>query len=134
MSEIFLSYRFTGECPKQLEYLLGNITKSLEFAGHDVFCSLFYEEFFRKKGWGYNEILDYCLEEQKKREIFMPFVKTDDLSNGMVKESVLALELGQRYVLLEKSGLYLPEFREPAHEVISYESFDDLFRIMKIFK
>lgn len=134
MAEIFLSYRFTGENPKTLEFLLGNIKKSLEQANHSVSCSFHWEQFFRDEGMSNEEIYAYCLEKQKQAEIFMPFLKSNDESYGMKIESDKAIELNQRYVTLNKIDLDLPQFYKPSNQIITYDSYPELFEKLKTFK
>jgi hypothetical protein len=134
MSEIFLSYRFTGEKPETLEYLLGNIKSSLETANHTVSCSFHWEQFFRDEGMTNDEIYAYCLEKQKGADIFMPFLKSNDESYGMKIESDKAIELGQKYVTLNKLGVIQKQFYKPANQIIVYSSFQGLFEMLKTFK
>ena len=49
MSKIFLSYRFTGEDPNQLNEILRNINSKLTSKGYDVFCSFLLENYFRER-------------------------------------------------------------------------------------
>jgi hypothetical protein len=134
MAEIFLSYRFTGEKPKTLKYLLGNIKTSLEKAKHTVSCSFHWEQFFRDKDMSDAEIYAYCLERQEQSEIFMPFLKSNNESYGMKIESDKAIELGQRYVTLNKVGVHQPQFYKPDNKIITYQTYPELFETLKTFR
>ena len=134
MKNIFLSFRFTGEDPKKLEHILGNMKQSLETAGHKVVCSLFLENYFTEKKFTNDQIYEYMLEQQRYCHIFMPLIKTHEKSKGMKLESDLALELRQRYVLAHKEGVYLPEFHDNAHEYISFSNYPELFGKLLYFR
>lgn len=134
MSNIFISYRFTGENLVQLEYILGGMRKSLQIAGHSVICSFYNEDFFKKNCFTASQIYDYMLERQKESDVFIALVKTLDRSNGMLMESEMAIKLNQRYVLAIKDGLYIKEFNEAADEIINYRDFEGLFKTLANFK
>ncbi len=134
MSKIFLSYRFTGENPKHLDYILNNIKSSLEQNGHKISCSFHWEQFFRDKGMTNDEIYAYCLEKQLESDIFMPVITSNNKSYGMKIESDKAIELGQRYVTLHKAGTYQPEILAPSHQIITYQKIPEIFKKMKTFK
>jgi len=128
MSKIFLSYRFTGEDPKQLDEVLGTIRKKLIASGHDIFCSFFMEDYFRKKAMTSDEIYDYCLERQAESDTFLVFVKSEHKSTGMQKESEKAVQLGQKYVLLIRNDLDFFYLRSLAHTTIEYKDMPDLYQ------
>lgn len=134
MGNIFISYRFTGENPAKLEYILGGMRKSLQSAGHSVICSFYYEDFFKKNCFTASQIYHYMLERQGESDVFMALVKTLDRSNGMLMESEKAIKLNQRYVLAIKKGLYIRELNEAADEIINYEDFEGLFRALNNFR
>jgi hypothetical protein len=126
-----LSYRFTGENPKHLDDVLRNIGSRLRAAGHDVFCSFFLEDYFRKEGMNTSDIYSYCLHEQESCDGFMALIKSEDRSSGMEMELHKANELNQHQVLLIKNDLYFPQFRSTAHTVIEYETLPQLYTILE---
>ena len=128
MREIFLSYRFTGEDPKDLEKVLGTIKCKLLNSGHKVFCSYFLEEYFKEQGMTSKDIYSYCLERQADCNTFIALVKSEHKSNGMELESARAIELNQNYILLIKPELVFPHFRSAAHQTIEYNSFFQLYQ------
>lgn len=127
MSNIFLSYRFTGENLANLSKLLGGITKELRGKGHDVFCSLEEETYFSSQNMTSDEIYSYCLKRQEESDIFLPLIKSQDKSTGMELELEKARELGQHCALLIKEGLGFQNFRDYAKEIIEYNSIPSLY-------
>ena len=134
MNKIFISFRFTGEDPNHLDYVLGNMRDSLTSAGHQVTCSFYYDDFFKQNRMSTEQIYSYMLEKQEESDVFMALVKSIDKSKGMTLESEKAKKLGQRYILIKKKELYVPEFEQPAHEIITYDNFPELFEILKQFR
>ena len=133
MSHIFLSYMFTGEDPKELSYQLGGIEESLRFAGHEVICSFNFEHQFREKKFNADQIYQFMLNRQEEAGIFMALVKTADRSQGMLLELEKARELSQRYVLLTRGGINIPDFNDAAKEIILFDDFDSLFSRLRSF-
>ena len=133
MHNIFISYRFTGEYPSELDFILGNMKSSLESAGHAVVCSFYLEDFFKQNRFDTDQIYTYMLKKQQECSVFMAFIKSETKSKGMVLESNRAVELKQRYVLVYKNGLYLPEFHERAQEKIEFSDYEKLFSSLKRF-
>jgi hypothetical protein len=134
MARIFLAHRSRGEDPTELDYLLENISVSLECAGHYMICSLFYKDVFRKHEFSSEARTMFMLQRQQEADTFLAFVKSHDRSEGMLRESERAVDLGQRYVLAIKSGLHLPEYSKVAQEVITYDTYPELFERLKTFR
>ena len=128
MKKIMLSYRFTGEDPKHLDEVLGNVGSRLKAAGHDVFCSFFLEDYFRKEGMNTDEIYSHCLKEQESCDGFMALIKSEDKSSGMEMELNKAIELGQKNILLIRNDLNFPQFRSAAHQIVGYETLPQLYK------
>lgn len=98
-----LSYRFTGEDPKELEPLLKTIhTGLLELGFDEVFCSIFLETFFNENNYSAEQRYDYCIDEQKSKDVFVAFLRSHFQSTGVTKEFKEAQKLGQKIVLIIK--------------------------------
>ena len=126
-----LSYRFTGEDPNHLEEVLGNVGLKLRASGHDVFCSFFLEDYFRKEGMTSGDIYNYCLKEQENCDGFVALIKSRDISSGMEMELEKAKELGQRNILLIRDDLKFPRFRLAANKIIEYRELPELYRTLE---
>ena len=122
-----LSYRFTGEDPRHLNDVLGNIRSRLISSGHDVFCSFFLENYFRKEEMNDDEIYAYCLKEQENYDYLMPLIKSEHRSGGMEMELDRSKELGQKNILLIRNNLEFLPFRSAAHQVVEYETLSQLY-------
>lgn len=134
MDKIFLSYRFTGENPVELEEILTNIQRSLQFAGHAVFCTFWLGEFFKAKRFTTEQIYKYGLQKVDECDLFFAFVKSADASKGMQMESQRAVERNKQYVLAIKKDLQFHEFRSAAHKIIEYLQLTDLYAALRELK
>ena len=133
MAKIFLSYRFTGEDLNELEQLLSSMKHSLEGTKNVVTCSFFLESFFREQHFTTDQIYEYMLKEQGKCDTFMALLKSDEKSKGMLLESEQAQQLGQRYVVVYKRGIYIAQFHTHAHQLIEYSDHSELQERLKSF-
>ncbi len=134
MSKIFLAYRFTGEDPKELETVLGNIRNSLHVAGQEVVCTFWLSDFFKRNNFSIDQKYEYGLQKVDECDIFLAFVKSADASKGMQMESQRAVERNKQYVLAIKEGLKFPEFRSSANKIIGYLQLTDLYAVLKELK
>lgn len=133
MRRIFVSYRFTGEDPKDLEQILGGLKESLEAAGHNIFCSFWMSDFFKQEGYDREKMYDYCLQQQKEHDVVIGLVKTDDYSRGMAEEAKRATEYKQPYVLVIRKGLEFKDFRNQASDIIEFQEYKEAYDHLKEF-
>ena len=124
--KIFLSYRFSGEDPKELEKTLSAIKNALQEGGHEVFSSFWSEEIFRTHGFSNKQILEYALEKLKSADASLIFIKSDEKSEGMLLETGYAFALGKRKILAIRSGIPTVFLRQIANEIVEFDSIDDL--------
>jgi hypothetical protein len=121
MAKIFLSYKFTGEEYGPLRELLNKIEKHLKEKGHEVFCSIDLQQFYKQNGMtSYQSQLDYCLDQQEGSDMIISILKCEELSNGMVEELKKADEFGQEKLLLIKKGLKFKTFRGSAKQIVEF--------------
>lgn len=129
-----LSYRFTGEDPKELEPILQTIHDGLLKLGFsEVFCSLFLEEFFNEKKYTIEQRYDYCLDAQNDKDTFVAFLRSEAQSTGVKKEFSKALELNQKIILIIKQWIeqFHPEIVEAAwSSVIRFKTTEELSHIL----
>lgn len=129
--KITLSYRFTGEDPKELEKNLGKIYSTLEEAGHKVFCSFWKSDFFREHKHTNRQIMEYQMKEMDDSDILLVFIKSDDKSEGMLIELGYCLAKNKRIILAIQKGLETTFVRELANEIIEWENIEDLCAKLK---
>ena len=87
--KIFLTYRFTGEDPQELEITLGKITSTLRNGGHEVYCSIEDEAWFQEKKHTNSEILKHTLSKIDESDMLLAFVKV----MKRAKECLLRLDM-----------------------------------------
>ena len=125
-SRIFLSFRFTGEDPEELDLFLSSICDSLQIGDHAIFCSLFLEEIFSKKDWLAEKIYKYCLIKMSETDIFVAVIRKEEESTGMLMELEQALRLKMKIVLFIKKDLKHNTFRRNADEVFEFSDESEL--------
>jgi nucleoside 2-deoxyribosyltransferase len=123
---IFISFRFTGEDPKELAVTIQTVEAALRAAGHTTVCSFWEEETFREKNFTPRQILDWALHELDAADCIFSLVKTEDKSEGMLIESGYALAKGKRRILAIREGVRTTFMREIADTIIDYQTLDDL--------
>jgi hypothetical protein len=125
--KIFIAYRFTGEDFNELEKILGKIKSILESKGGDIFCSLFFEEHFKNRGFSTQGIFDYCLRQLKEHGIIFFFIKSREESKGMRLELEEAIRSNKKIILAIRENLNFKEFRQAASQVIEFNELPDLY-------
>lgn len=124
--KIFLSYRFTGEDPVELNTNLGAIISTLRGAGHDVYCSIEDEAWFREKRHTNKEIMEHAFQNLDLCDLLLAFIKSDDKSEGMLVEIGYFMGKGKPVALALKQGVKTTSLAEMANPLIEFTDLDDL--------
>ena len=132
--KVFVAYRFTGEDPKELHDILGNIRSRLETRGHEVYCSFFEEDFFRERRMDRDQIYNHCMQKLDESDAVLVFVKSNDASKGISMETERASQQRKRIVLAIRQGLDQKEIRDRATELIEYRNYEELYRRLEGFR
>jgi len=130
--EAFLSYRFTGEDPVELDSILWKIRKSLSNIWLETFCSLWLEDFFRQNKMTADQIYCYCNNRLSESDIFLAFIKSEEESKWMKMELEEALRLNKKIVLAIKEWLNHDNFRTNASKIIEFRTYDEIYEILNI--
>lgn len=123
---IFLSYRFTGEDVTELTETLNKILETLRSVGHNVYCSIEDEKWFRENNRTNKEILKHALEYLDKSDTILAFVKSDQKSEGMLLEIGYTMAKGKPFSLALKRDTKTTFLSEFAKSLIIFDSIDDL--------
>lgn len=126
--KIFLSYKFTGEDPKVLKETIGDVCDSLNKAKHDVFCSFWKENFYKKHKFSHRQILEYALKQLDKSDTYLAFIKSENKSEGMLMEAGYAIAKQKKFYLAIKKGVQTVFLREMADKIIEFKSLHDLYK------
>ena len=124
---IFISYRFTGENPEELNETMKNICDILERKGHKTSCSLWKGDFFKKNNFTNKKILEYALKELDDSDIYLAFIKSKDKSEGMLIEAGYALAKGKKFVLVIKKDIKTTFMHELANKIIKFKDLKDFY-------
>ncbi|MDD5700007.1 MAG: hypothetical protein PHH00_02325 [Candidatus Nanoarchaeia archaeon] len=119
----YIAYRFTGEDPKELEKILGDICSSLNKIGHTNYCSFFDPSM---GNIGNKNVIIKAFRELDKSDALFVFIKSEEKSEGMLIEIGYALSKKKKIILLIKKGVKTTFVREIADRVIEFNDFDDL--------
>ncbi|MDO8538684.1 MAG: nucleoside 2-deoxyribosyltransferase [archaeon] len=131
--KIFVSYRFSGENPKELKYSMENVCKNLE-KNNKYFCSFSKEEFFLKQKFSNKQILEYSLKEMDKSDYVLVFLKSQEKSEGMLIEVGYAIAKKKKIILAIKKGTKSTFLREIAEQIIEFETLEELFETLSKLK
>lgn len=123
---IFLSYRFTGEDPKELDETLGKIASVLRSRGHEVYCSIEDEEWFREAKRTNGDIMRHAFSNLDSSDIFLAFIRREEKSEGMLVEAGYAFGKDKRVALALKRGIKTTSLHEMADPVIEFDEIEDL--------
>jgi nucleoside 2-deoxyribosyltransferase len=126
--KFFISYRFTGEDPKELETTLSAIKTTLENAGHSVYCSFWSERMFKDGSFTNGQIIDHAFGEIKKADAVFALVKSTEKSEGMLLEIGYALAKNKRFFLAIKKGVNTVFIKEKAEKLFDFENIGDLLK------
>ena len=131
---IFLSYRFTGEDPKELDITLGKIISILRKSGNTVYCSIEDEAWFQEKKHSNREIMERAFIKLDESDTILAFIKLDEKSEGMLVEIGYAIAKKKRFALAIKKGVKTTSIAEMADPKIEFENLDDLCDQLKTFQ
>lgn len=127
--KIFISYRFTGEDPKELEETLKHICDLLIKKGHSHYCS-FWDSgnngLFKKNNFTNKQILEHALKEVDKSDCVVILIKSEDKSEGMLIEIGYALAKKKKIILIIKKGVRTTFVREIADKIIEFENLKEI--------
>lgn len=129
--KIFISFRFTGEDVEILKITLDKIKEIFESRGHDIFCSLYEDDFFKSKNFSVDEIYDYCNQKLKDYETILFFIKSSEPSKGMEMELDRAIKHNKKIIIAIQKNLNFTKFRTNAHKIIEYTDLEHLYTLLK---
>ncbi|MBW2970456.1 nucleoside 2-deoxyribosyltransferase [Candidatus Woesearchaeota archaeon] len=124
--KVFVSYRFTGENKKELNEILPEVCETLKSAGHDHYCSFFDSAQFEHEKWSGKKILQKAFSEIDISEVVLFFVRTSDVSQGMLVELGYSLAKNKKIVLLINNSVKDSIFRRQIEHVVEFDDMSDL--------
>jgi hypothetical protein len=129
--KLFLAYRYTGEDLVILDNTLSLIRQILNSDGHNVFCSFFEQEYFKKLGYSADKIYDYCNQKLAENDLIIFFIKSAEKSRGMDIELEKARLFQKKIVVIIQKNLDFSDFRTSAQKVIEYDNLAELKILLK---
>jgi len=132
--KIFISYKLAGEDPKEIEETLTKISNILKQAGHTVYSAFMDEDLFKKRKFGFKQILFHALKELDKCDCILVFIRSWEKAEGMLIEIGYALAKSKKIVLAIKENIQFPFTEEIANQVIKFKDIEDLKKKLKELK
>lgn len=129
MAKFFISYKFTGENPVELEKSLKHICDLLDAKGHRTYCSFVDAKMFEEKNYSSKQILAHTLKRLDQADWVVMFVKSEEKSEGMLLEIGYALAKKKKLLLILKKGVKPYYLKELADVVIEFQ---DLHKLKEI--
>lgn len=123
---IYLAFRFTGEDPRKLEPEIRIISDAISKNGHEVFCCLWHEDYFKQQKFTNKQILEFALQEIDKSDALFAYIKSPEKSEGMLLETGYALAKGKPIFAAIKKGVKSNFVAEIAQHVAVYQNLEDL--------
>ena len=129
MAKFFISYRFTGENPAELERALKHICDLIDEKGHKTYCSFGDAKMFEEKNYSAKQILSHTLKQLDSSDWVVMFVKSEEKSEGMLLEIGYALAKKKKLLLIIKKGVKPYYLKELADVIIEFEDLKQLKEI-----
>lgn len=123
---IFVSYKFTGEDPKELEQTFGVLCALLRKHGNTVYCSIEDESWYQAQKRTNKEIMDRAFTKIDECDMFLAVVRSNEKSEGMLVEIRYAMAKKKTFMLALKSDVKTTSIHQMADGVIEFEMLDDL--------
>lgn len=133
--DTILSYKFTWVAMEELQADLGMLKDLLDWLWLKTFCSLFAEDHFQERKMDDDNVYQYCLNVQEWCRLMVAYIKYETKSSGMDKELKLALEKGQKIIVLIRAWLekIYPEFIDNSLFVVRYNEVWELVWLLNWF-
>ena len=120
--KIYLAYKFTGEKHAVLKSDLNAIIRTLEDAGHTVFCAFQQETLFQQHHYSAKQIMDSSLPHLRAADILLAYIKSSEPSEGMLLEIGYAYALKKPIYVAIKQGVITHFISAMAAQVIKFTS------------
>ena len=134
MAKFFISYKFTGENPAELERILLEISNILKKSGHKVYSASKDEKLFIEEKFIAKQILNHALKEIDNADCILVFAKSNEKSEGMLIEIGYALAKKKKIILAMKEGVNFYFTEDIADKVIEFSDIKDLLIKLEILK
>jgi len=124
---VFISYKFTGEDKEKLNKTILGLYDSLDKAGHVYYSTILDSDQFVSEKWSGKQIMQKAFKEIDCSDVILFFVKSPEISQGMLVELGYALAKKKKLVLAIGSQIKESIFRRQIREVIEFKDLEDLF-------
>ena len=124
--KVFVSYRYTGESREELDRVMPEVCDVLKSAGYSHYCSLFDSDQFESEKWSGKRILQKAFSEIDSSDAVLFFVRSPEVSQGMLVELGYSLAKKKKLVLLIQRAVKESIFRRQIDTVVEFESMSDL--------
>ncbi len=133
MKKIVVSFRYTGENIDELNQTVGRVVTALRQKGHEVYCTLDDETWFRANNCTGLEVMQRVFARIDACDTLFVFIRSNDKSEGMGVEFGYAHAKGKTLVVALKSGVTTSCIGQLAHQLIEFSDLDDLTKKLEDF-
>tara|TARA_Y100000310_G_C20511736_1_gene729221 strand:- start:338 stop:739 length:402 start_codon:yes stop_codon:yes gene_type:complete len=128
--KIQLAYKFTGEDSEKLIEELKKIKILLESNGHEVYVPILDPNRPTDK----KEIYFNALNKINDTDIFLPLIKSENKSEGMLMEIGHAFGAGKKVIALINKSVDNTHLRDLSEQTIEFSDIDELYDELNNFK
>ena len=126
MKKVFVSYRFTGENLGELKKTILLVHDSLKKGGYAYYSTIFDIDQFKNENWSGKKIMQKAFKEIDNSDFVLFFVKSPEVSQGMLLELGYCLAKHKKLVLVIKENIKESIFRRHIEKVIEFKTIEEL--------
>lgn len=128
MKKIFIAFKFKNEDQKELGKILEGICNTLNTSGHTNYCSFWDAKMFEEKKFSSRQITEHALKELDKSDVFLAFVMSEEISEGMLVEAGYAIAKNKKIILLIHKNAKSHKLRRlfDNKEIIEFLNLEDI--------
>jgi nucleoside 2-deoxyribosyltransferase len=133
MKKVFISFRYTGENKAELKRIIPQLHETLEKAGYVVYSTIFDSDKFAEENISGKEIMRKAFQEIDNSDLILFFVRTSDISQGMLVELGYSLAKRKNLLLAIQKDIKVNIFRRQINQIIDFKDLEELKgKLMKI--
>ena len=126
MKKAFISFRYTGEDKAELKRIIPQLHESLEKAGYGVYSTIFDSDKFAEENISGKKIMQKAFQEIDSSDLILFFVRSSDISQGMLVELGYSLAKGKNLLLAIQKDIKESIFRRQIDQIIDFKDLEDL--------
>jgi len=123
---MYIAYRFSNVPTEDLYNLINPIFNLLRDNNIDVFCNLYYDNYYIENSFSVKQIMNHCFENIDKKDTILCLIDTNEYSCGMLLELGYSLKSKKNIIVCCREGCEIDTVIEMANSNIIYSDYGDL--------